>query len=168
MLYFAYASCMDEDSFKETMGENNYSIWGAAKLIGYRLAFTRYGERRQGGIADVIVSPGDEVEGVLYWVRPQALARLDEREGVPHGIYQRENIQLWWNNNQVGAMTYTVVNKEEYEQVPHVDYARLILNGAERHLSESYRYRLIQEWKDRLHFDWEVEQQREETEVEEK
>jgi len=38
--YFAYGSCMDEESFRSTVGEKNYEVLGRAILPGYRLAFT--------------------------------------------------------------------------------------------------------------------------------
>jgi hypothetical protein len=44
--YFAYGSCTNVDSFKDTMRkancEDKFHICGVGILDGYRLAFTRY------------------------------------------------------------------------------------------------------------------------------
>jgi cation transport regulator ChaC len=145
--YFAYGSCMDEDSFAQTVGWENYRIVGRAILVDYSLVFNWYNDRRQGGVADVIPAKGEIVEGVLYQLKPEALPPLDEREGVSRGIYRRVNIVLSWEQKCMEALTYTVVDKAPTEFVPSREYAQLIYNGAKRFLSDTYRKQLIHTWE---------------------
>ncbi|MBA4492946.1 gamma-glutamylcyclotransferase family protein [Paenactinomyces guangxiensis] len=151
--YFAYGSCMDIDSFLKTVGEGNCEIAGAATLKNYRLAFNLFSEYRQGGVADIVASPGDYVEGVLYRLKPEALPALDEREGVGTGRYRRMDITVEYNGTEIRTMTYTVVHKEKEELSPGNDYAQLIYNGAVRHLSGTYRKKLVNEWEQKFGLD---------------
>ncbi len=54
---------------------------GIASLQGYRLAFTRYASSRNGGVLDMIRSPGDQVIGVLYEISEDGWDALRCREG---------------------------------------------------------------------------------------
>ena len=95
--YLLYGSCMDEESFRSTGGEENYEVMGRAILSDYRGWPLHYGAIKwQGGVADVVPSPGDEVEGVLYKLHPSAQAPLDRREGVPLGRYRRLAVEVAW------------------------------------------------------------------------
>lgn len=148
--YFAYGSCMDEESFRSTVGEENYEVMGRAILSDYRLAFTLWSDKWQGGVADVVPSPGDEVEGVLYKLHPSAQAPLDRREGVPLGRYRRLAVEVAWEGERVRAMTYSVVHKAFEEIAPSPSYRRAILNGVDRFLDPSYREKLLRMWQERF------------------
>jgi cation transport regulator ChaC len=150
MYYFAYGSCMDEESFRSTVGEENYEVMGKARLPGHRLAFTRWSRKWQGGVADIVPSPGDEVEGVLYKLKPDAWDSLDQREGVPLGHYRRMEVDVEWKGEKIRAVTYTVVDKATEEFAPSPAYRRAILNGVERFLSRSYREKLLRAWRERF------------------
>ncbi|MFC7441356.1 gamma-glutamylcyclotransferase family protein [Laceyella putida] len=148
--YFAYGSCMDEHSFKGTVGAGNYSVLGVASLPDYRLAFTLYSEHRQGGVADIVAAKGERVEGVLYLLHPDALPDLDKREGVDIGHYRRIRVKVWHQGSLVEAETYTVVNKASEEIKPSEAYLKLIYNGAVGQLSPAYRRRLAEQWNKRF------------------
>ncbi|MBO2532031.1 Cation transport regulator ChaC [Planifilum fulgidum] len=148
--YFAYGSCMDEESFRSTVGEKNYEVLGRAILPGYRLAFTLWSDKWQGGVADVIPSPRDQVEGVLYKLHPSALAALDRREGVFLGRYRRMEVDVVWKGERIRAMTYSVVRKAPGEIAPSPSYRRAILNGADRFLGPAYREKLLRLWRERF------------------
>jgi cation transport regulator ChaC len=150
LYYFAYGSCMDEESFKGTVGEGRYQVLGAATLPDHRLAFTMYSEYRQGGVADIVPAPGEEVEGVLYRLDQEALPDLDKREGVDVGHYRRIRVKVRHRESWIEAETYTVVNKSEEEIRPSLAYLRLIHQGAVQQLSESYRLRLVEHWRERF------------------
>lgn len=154
MLYFAYGSCMDRESFSMTVGKGNFEILGAAILPDYRMAFNLYSDSRKGGVADVVPSPGDRMEGVLYRLKPEALPPLDEREGVHLGRYQRMNVNVHWQGRAIQAMTYTVVEKHPEEIPPSIDYAQLIYNGALQQLSDAYRKKLVLEWNEKFGLDY--------------
>jgi cation transport regulator ChaC len=148
--YFAYGSCMDEQSFAQTVGKDHYEVAGAAVLKDYQLVFSAFSKKRNGGVADLVFAPGEEVEGVLYRITPEALEPLDEREGVPSGKYKRMDVHVCFQEQLVRAMTYTIVNKEQEEIKPSKEYLQLIYNGASRFLSDAYRTRLAGEWSSKF------------------
>jgi cation transport regulator ChaC len=149
ILYFAYGSCMDELSFKRTVGENGYKLMGRAVLPDFRLAFTLYSPNRMGGVADLLWSPGEKVEGILYQLNPEVLKDLDEREGVSHGRYKRIQVNVCHQGQKKMAMTYTVVKKESKEVCPHPSYLKEIMRGAGR-LSREYQEQLRKACKERF------------------
>ncbi len=83
--YFAYGSCTNVESFKETLRiagyEDKFTICGVGILNGYRLAFTRFSGRWGGGVLDIIESAGDYVLGVVYEIPERAVSAIDKREG---------------------------------------------------------------------------------------
>ncbi|MBB6284952.1 gamma-glutamylcyclotransferase family protein [Geobacillus subterraneus] len=76
-MYFVYGSCMSERDFRRTAP--HFEVIGRVVLDDYRLAFTRYLSGRQGGVADIVPSPGDRVEGVLYKISSHYVKDLDWR-----------------------------------------------------------------------------------------
>jgi gamma-glutamylcyclotransferase (GGCT)/AIG2-like uncharacterized protein YtfP len=136
ILYFAYGSCMDEVDFKRTV--ERYKVLGNAALQDYKLSFSLYGKSRGGGVADIIFSPEDVVEGVLYQFDSKYLPALDVREGVAEGAYQRIEINVTHQQQLIKVYTYQVVNKSDKEIKPTAEYVRLIVNGLQKHGSEAY------------------------------
>lgn len=110
----------------------------SARLYDHKLAFTRYSSGRKGGVADIVPSKGDYVEGVLLLV-PDFKA-LDAREGHPH-IYKRKKVNVVPKGREaaVVASTYVVVDKQAHEVLPHPDYVQLIRDGAATYLSADYQ-----------------------------
>jgi cation transport regulator ChaC len=136
-LYFAYGSCMSPKDFART---SKGKMIGSATLFDYRLGFTRYSKNRQGGVADIVPSGGDYVEGILWEV--PSLKPIDKREGHPH-IYRRVRVKVFIPSLErfVYATTYEVLEKgilDPREYAPSKQYANLILEGA-KFLSEDYR-----------------------------
>lgn len=129
VLYFAYGSCMCRPSFRETVPR--FELLGAAKLDGYRLAFTYKSIARGGGVADVVPDPAHSVWGVLFRVPQGYLDRLDEREGAHLGLYERTWLAVEFDGSVLEpVLTYTVVNKEPQDVHPTPEYAGLIFDGA--------------------------------------
>jgi len=141
VLYFAYGSCMDEIDFKRTVGE--FKTLGSATLMNYRLAFSLYGKSRGGGVADVIPSAGEEVQGVLYSFDSKWLEHLDEREGVPDKVYERIEVEVSHNGKNIKCYTYQVVEKEDQEIAPALPYLQLMRNGLEKHAQKEYLNQFI-------------------------
>ena len=110
-----------------------------ARLANYRLDFTRYSARRQGGVADVVRARGESVWGVLYDVPSGEMAALDRKEGVAAMAYERKRVLVTTTaGTRVRAVTYSVIEKEP-GQTPSDYYLELILTGArERSLPEEY------------------------------
>lgn len=130
--YFAYGSCMNEASFSSTVAK--YKIMGPGKVENHRVSFTRWSEKWQGGVADLIAFPGEVTEGILYLIHPEELQFLDQREGAnPHlanPFYRRTWIDVHIDGVKVKAFTYEVVNKEKAEIPPSKEYMETILHGA--------------------------------------
>ena len=131
--YFAYGSCMNEESFSSTVAE--YKMIGPGNVENHRVAFTRWSEKWQGGVADLIVSPGEHTQGILYVIHPEELKSLDQREGAsPHlanPFYRRTWVDVTIDGVKVKAFTYRVVNKEKSEIPPSQEYMETILQGAQ-------------------------------------
>jgi cation transport regulator ChaC len=134
--YFAYGSCMDEQDFKRTVEE--FTTLGSATLKDYRLSFSLYGHSRAGGVADVVHSPGEEVQGVLYEFPDEWLNNLDLREGVPDQMYERIGVEVEHKGELVSAYTYQVVNKAKKELTPNEAYVQLMLNGMDKYATKAY------------------------------
>jgi len=114
---------MDGHEFKEL---------GIARLNDYRLAFTRRSVKRNGGVLDVIASPGDQVIGVLYEISEGGMTKLRYREGYPH-FYSEENIEVQFEGAPCPCITYMVVDKEEKEIEPSEEYLKIVLEGMREH-----------------------------------
>lgn len=140
VMYFAYGSCMSERDFRRTVP--HFEVMGRAVLDDHRLAFTRYSRGRQGGVADIVPSPGDRVEGVLYKIPARYVTELDWREGVPAGVYRREYVDVQCKGQLVSALTYVVVEKQLDEIAPSESYASIILDEGASLLSTHYTERV--------------------------
>lgn len=137
ILYFSYGSCMCGYSFKESVPQ--YELIGAAQLKGYRLAFTLQSTRRGGGAADIVPEPEGVVWGLLYRIPRKYLYRLDLREGVILGRYQRDWIEVDLCGARLApVLTYSVVAKAVEEIAPSSEYAGLIWDGAYGMLDGAY------------------------------
>lgn len=137
ILYFAYGSCMSTRSFRRTVPQ--FERIGAARLDDHVLAFTYDSATREGGVADIVYSPGKSVWGVLFRFDAQYLPRLDTREGVDLGRYRRKWVAVQAGETRhAPVLTYTVVEKEEEEIPPNPEYAGLILEGALESLDDEY------------------------------
>jgi len=78
ILYFAYGSNLRKAQMERLCP--GHVFLGPARLADHRLAFTLPDEEWQGGVADVLPSPGDEVWGALYRLEAHHLAALDAYE----------------------------------------------------------------------------------------
>jgi cation transport regulator ChaC len=125
--YFAYGSCTNAESFRQTMNGYDYSVLGIGRLDGYRLAFTR--ETVMGtGALDVIESKGDYVLGVVYEIPEDAVDRLNKREGRPK-YYDKKELNVKLNGKYVDVLTYVVVEKHLEEICPSKYYYNTVLEG---------------------------------------
>jgi gamma-glutamylcyclotransferase (GGCT)/AIG2-like uncharacterized protein YtfP len=126
-LYFAYASNMDPKRFRRLCPRGVFV--GPARLPGHRLAFSRYSSQRRGGSADVVLDAESEVWGVLYEVSNADLDALDRSESVP-AAYRREEVVVEdGEGREREAVTYVANRTGDF--LPHRDYLKLIVQGAE-------------------------------------
>lgn len=137
---FVYGSCMNEEDLNRT---TKATFISAATLFDYKLGFTRHSQAREGGVADIVKSAGDYLEGCLFKV--DNLAALDRREGHPT-IYKRRKIKVLVHSQMAfgTVWVYEVVNKAKNEYKPSENYAYLIREGAKQFLSNDYFAQL--EW----------------------
>jgi cation transport regulator ChaC len=127
--YFTYGSNLDTDRKQDRTGLIRKSH--IAKLSGYRLAFNKRSDRYR-ACANLLANPTEEVHGVIYRCTPEALAEMDEHEGVASGHYRRETVQVEKLDGQrVQAITY-VANSQYIipERRPSDEYLEHILRGA--------------------------------------
>jgi len=166
--YFAYGSNMDEKQMRERC-PNSKSL-GIGILQDYKIGFTRFSNGRDSAVADVLISPGDCVWGVIYETTDEDLSRLDVFEGHPNVYRRRTETCLKFNkpkldldgedendqsnigynefndlNNyeRIEVEVYEVVNKE-FNLFPKIEYLRLMLDAAfENFFPGEYYNRLL-------------------------
>lgn len=142
MWYFAYGSNMDIDEVKKE--DVTFITRQAARLEGYRLAFNKRSKKwataagEPTGAANVVPAPGEAVEGVLYGIDEDGILKLDVREGVATGQYERKEVTVRIAEGDVTAWTYTAcADKVDDALKPKREYLERLLKGADL-LSESY------------------------------
>ena len=110
-----------------------------AILSDYEMIFNKHSN--DGGKANIMSSPGDLVEGVLYSVNEEDLLILDKYEGVAAKQYKRHEIEVRNNNkNSIKAVTYKALNTGKVS-APTEEYLNYILEGRE-FLSPGYYKKL--------------------------
>ena len=104
-LYFAYGSNLLPSRMRRRCP--NSIPFAPGILPNYRIAERLY--------ADIDYSPGDEVSGFLYILRPGDVAMLDRYEGYPH-IYKRYTVEIvLGDGSEVPAIVYEM--SEETKRV---------------------------------------------------
>jgi hypothetical protein len=100
-----------------------------AWIDGYRLCFdipVGPGER---GVANLSVDPTTRTHGVAYLLTPEDAMRLDLTEGVPQGLYFREDVAIGTAAETLAGFTYrsrmTTTGRK-----PSARYLDILLNGA--------------------------------------
>lgn len=134
-LYFAYGSNLDLRQFRRRCP--GHDVVGRARLLGYRLAFTRYSTKRKGGVADVVPEEGAVVWGALYDVDEASIPALDEFEGAPRA-YRRETLRVIDDSGEEREAIVYIANRTGVFE-PSAAYLELIVRGAREHgLPEEY------------------------------
>ena len=100
-----------------------------AILHDYEMIFNKHSN--DGGKANIMSSPGNIVEGILYSVNEEDLLILDKYEGVAAKQYKRHEIEVRNNNkNSITAVTYKALNTGKIS-APTEEYLSYILEGIE-------------------------------------
>ena len=124
VFYFAYGSNMDKNQMAKRCPSSE--LVGVAQLESHRLAFTGYSLKRKGGVATVKPALNNRVDGIIWKINRQDLAKLDGYEGTPH-VYQRRTITVNQDGQAVQAETY--IKRANRESLPSVEYAKTLWNG---------------------------------------
>jgi len=108
-------------------------------LPDYEMVFNKHSN--DGGKANIMYSPGDLVEGILYSMNEEDLLILDKYEGVAAKQYKRHEIEVRNNNkHSITAITYKAINTGKVS-APTEEYLSYILEGKE-FLSPEYYAKL--------------------------
>lgn len=128
VMYFAYGSNMDPMQMAERCPGSEPIQ--AAKLPGYRLAFTWDAPSWDGGgVATVIPAAEGEVWGVLWLLTPEHIDILDEYECVAEGIYRREIVEVLVEGARREAFVY--ITNDATPKLPGRRYLDALVRGAE-------------------------------------
>jgi gamma-glutamylcyclotransferase len=130
--YFAYGSNMSSTQLEERCPSIRFLF--IAELRNFRVGFTRFSKKRNGGVADIVAAPGESVWGAVFEVDECDLTELDRFEGAqmsPPG-YRRCEVQVWTAEGaEATVCTYEVVAKTTVDLSPSSEYHALIVRGAE-------------------------------------
>ena len=135
--YFAFGSNMSAQRMHDRLG------WSPSRsgaiLPDYEMVFNKHSN--DGGKANIMYSPGNLVEGILYSVNERDLMILDKYEGVAAKQYKRYDIEVRYNNkNSIAAVAYKALNTGKV-YAPTEEYLSYILEGKE-FLSPGYYTKL--------------------------
>jgi gamma-glutamylcyclotransferase (GGCT)/AIG2-like uncharacterized protein YtfP len=126
MLYFAYASNMNQAQMKDRCPGGRFLK--AVFLEGHRFVYDGYSVTRQGSTANIIRSAVDFVRGGLFEITQKDREALDVHEGYPKD-YDRKIVEVKDAQGKAyAALTY--FRPARALGKPHPDYERLILDGA--------------------------------------
>jgi gamma-glutamylcyclotransferase (GGCT)/AIG2-like uncharacterized protein YtfP len=129
--YFAYGSNMKQERLESRIKRSNL-ICRKGVLYDYTLCFNKAADDGS-GYANIKISEGNHVWGVLYKLSDKELKRLDIHEGVSDHYLRNKSTQQWIkiNNSQVLAEVY-VANPDNINDSlkPHKYYLGLLIDGA--------------------------------------
>ena len=133
--YFAFGSNMSAQRMHERLG------WSPSRsgaiLNDFEMVFNKHSN--DGGKANIMYSPGDLVEGILYSVNEKDLVVLDKYEGVAADQYKRYEIKVQNKNKKsILAVAYKALNTGKVSAPTEV-YLNYILEGKEFLSPEYYK-----------------------------
>ncbi len=142
LLYFAYGCNMDRDLLGGVLGLQLADGY-AARADGWQLAFNKGGEGESGDevTASLVEQKDCCVYGVVYSVPKEALAALDDFEGVPEH-YRRDTLWVQPEGRQAHQAVLTYLGQPRWEvpeRDPEPGYLDALLRAAAAHrLPERY------------------------------
>ena len=135
MLYFAYGSNMDAARIRARCP--SAAVRCKAKLLGYKLAFTRFSDNNDCGAADVVQARRRVVWGVVFEINDDERRGLERAEGYSpareQNAYAPIQVQVYQDGDITRALdvtTYVVCNKEDEHQRPSRKYLGYLISGA--------------------------------------
>ena len=138
MLYFDYASNMDEGELKGFVSDQGGDPHGIsnpryALLRDWRLVFNFLSPRRKAGTGNIEPAIGEQVEGVVWDVTDNLIQHTDQKEGHPrqyHRIWIAVEVQ---DSTLQNLLTYEVVPKQRRELFSlYRAYLQLMIDAAQR------------------------------------
>ena len=121
MFYFAYG--MNTNRSSMTWRCPGAISFGAARLRDHEFRFSHH--------ADVVASPGESVDGVLWLIDEDHLADLDALEGYP-SYYGRAVLPVEYQGNIIMAECYRM-QSGNIDGGPSRGYLDMIFQGYQEH-----------------------------------
>ena len=119
-----------------------------ARLIDYRLAFTRRSIKSDSGVADILRAPGMVVWGALYEIGQKEVAVLDRKEAYGSAYTRMEVDVVLRGGVTHHAITYTVISKSASEISPNSEYLDILIEGARSRQLPEYYITFLESLKD--------------------
>ncbi len=124
--YFAYGSNMDPQQMQRHAP--GARLVGNGRLDGFRMEFTVYSDRWEGGAANIEPDPDGHVWGVVWEVTDEDLENLDTYEGHPT-FYRRDQVTVATPQGQTECTTYRIAHQRGYVR-PTDEYLNRLRAGA--------------------------------------
>ncbi len=124
-LYFAYGSNMDVAQMQKRCPRAIYL--GVGRLRDHRLSFNRKGSYREGAVASVVPSPGDQVYGVVWELEPDDLSDMDRVEDPR--AYERVSVLVDCPGSALACSMYRAFPQENTPK-PDQEYVAILLKAA--------------------------------------
>ena len=151
MLCFAFAADLDPDVRRQRVPDHH--LLGLAALRDHWLAFPRFSQDWDGGVAGIQTHHGDTVWGMAYDVSEAGLAALDGLEGFrdpgdPHNVAERQVMLVDLTRPDDGSVprrlrAYLYLVRPSNPSPPSPRYRDVLVRGAlHHHLPEEYIARL--------------------------
>lgn len=135
--WFIYGSSLDRAAFATWAQSHGYAPPDLAaavpvRLPGYRLAFDVVSRYWGGATASLAEAPGEEVEGVILRLPPDAKGLVDHKEGAISGLYEPFEVTVipLAGGEPVPAVAYrTTPGRRQEEQPPAPRFLETIIAG---------------------------------------
>lgn len=138
--YFAYGSNMHKGDLDEWCRRKGYDPVTFVRkenavLKDWQIVFNYYSLTRKGGVANIALSEGEEVWGLLLEVSEKDYRKILRKEGAPNYYEEVEvGVSTDRSNGAKRAKTFRVVKERERKefQPPKQSYLNLLIESAER------------------------------------
>ena len=127
---FAYGSNLDERQMRERCPGAVFDA--RATLHNHALVFGGYSARWDSAVASVALTPGSTVEGVLYRLTADDLARLDRFEGNPFAYERRQKLVVDEHGRRRRVQVYVQRDERLERWAPGDRYFRVIWKAYKR------------------------------------
>jgi gamma-glutamylcyclotransferase (GGCT)/AIG2-like uncharacterized protein YtfP len=111
---------------------------GTARLPGWR--FVIMGD----GYASVVPSPGSEVHGVLWRLKPRDLAALNAYESIDSGLYRRCMLTVMHGCRAAPALVYLARDRSEGRPKP--GYQEIVVAAAREWALPAAYIQILERW----------------------
>src|SRR5438132_1701523 len=130
VMYFAYGSNLDTRQMRSRCASAQADA--RAVLPNHALAFAGFSRRWGGAVATVVRIPGEQVEGLLYRLRPDELLELDRYEGCPLAYRRCLMVVTDEHGHRRRAQLYQQPRERLVPWAPQSDYLRVLQRAYKR------------------------------------